>query len=815
MREKAPSLPEVDASEMAELQTLQQIVDYMASRSGAVVAAVAQVAPSAPVTMPDNLGRFVLDLVPAAPAGFLVEGLDKGLIAVTRDGNGVAEALAAKLSAAGLQAQAVDAVPANAASVVFLGGLADVDADGARNVNKAAFAAAKVIAAKLASEGGAFVTVQDTNGDFGLSGAGERAWLGGLPGLVKTAAQEWPNAGVKAIDVERGGRSAEVIADVLLAELLTGGAELEVGLKADGQRFSLKSSKVAVEGVTSGVVDRNSVIVASGGARGVTASTLIALAQATQAKFALLGRTALTDEPAAVVGVEGDANLKKALLQDAMAKGEKVSPADLGKKVSRILANREIRATLAAIAAAGGEAEYVACSVTDVAGLKDALGSVRARWGAITGLVHGAGVLADRYIVDKTQDQFDFVFDTKVDGLVALLEATANDPLKLLVNFSSVAARAGNQGQCDYAMANEVLNKVATAEGTKRSGMLVKSLGWGPWEGGMVTPALKARFESLGVALIPLDVGAKMLVDEVLSGAPERVELVLGGEPKPKALLSASAAEGASYTARVHAATHGFLADHSVEGEPVVPVVLAMEWMAQAALALRPDYVLARIENVVVAKGIRVSDFAGQGGTYTVSARQLSNGNGASVAVDIVGGNGIKHYTATVVLADGHASSASARSVSEPATKNLRKGSFYKHEAVFHGPKFQVVGQVAHGDGGMVAELVGTADKGWDGGAWVTDPALLDGALQLALYFTSEALGQKSLPTGIGSVHIYRDLPVHGPVRCVLIGSVDAHRSVTDILITNGDGQPVVELRGVSTFGYGEKKASASTSARA
>ena len=52
-------------------------------------------------------------------------------------------------------------------------------------------------------------------------------------------------------------------------------------------------------------------------------------------------------------------------------------------------------------------------------------------------------------------------------------------------------------------------------------------------------------------------------------------------------------------------------------------------------------------------------------------------------------------------------------------------------------------------------------------------------------------------------------------MRCVLAGKADSHRSLTDILITNGDGAPVVELRGVSTFGYGEKKSSASTTARA
>ncbi|MFT4659266.1 MAG: hypothetical protein ACI8V4_003463, partial [Ilumatobacter sp.] len=117
-----------------------------------------------------------------------------------------------------------------------------------------------------------------------------------------------------------------------------------------------------------------------------------------------------------------------------------------------------------------------------------------------------------------------------VDGLRNLLDATANDALAVLCVFSSVAARTGNMGQSDYAMANEVLNKVAIQEHARRGGAcVVKSLGWGPWAGGMVTPALKTHFESLGVELIDLKVGARMLVDELSSPQVDQVEIVLGG----------------------------------------------------------------------------------------------------------------------------------------------------------------------------------------------------------------------------------------------------------------------------------------------
>ena len=118
----------------------------------------------------------------------------------------------------------------------------------------------------------------------------------------------------------------------------------------------------------------------------------------------------------------------------------------------------------------------------------------------------------------QTDEQFDKVFNTKIEGLRVLLAAMANDPLKVMCMFSSVSARCGNNGQSTYAMANEVLNKVAWSEARARGGnVLVKSLGWGPWEGGMVSPELKKLFEERNVEVISIEAGTRVFVEEVTS----------------------------------------------------------------------------------------------------------------------------------------------------------------------------------------------------------------------------------------------------------------------------------------------------------
>jgi len=500
--------------------------------------------------VPANLGRYVLDAVEQPAIGMAQNGLfGAGKIVVTDEGTGLAKDLASALSALGVNATAVKKIPAgDLRGVIFLGGLREVANDQeATRINREAFEIAQTVAAKFeekAAGAGVFVTVQDTGGSFGASEfAPARAWLSGCAGLARTVAQEWPGVSVKAIDLERAGRSGKDLALAIATELTAGGPDLDVGLNASGRRVVLRSRQQDVVRGTPALVDGD-VVVASGGARGVTATTLIGLASEAALRFVLLGRTELAGEPACCQGVEGDAELKRVLLAEAVASGEKLTPAKLGKQVGAIVAGREVRDTILQIEKAGSQARYVAVDVANLKAVSAALDTVRAEWGGIAAIVHGAGVIADKRIAEKTAEQFDRVFDTKVEGLRTLLTATADDPVAVLCFFSSVAARCGNVGQVDYAMANEVLNKVAVAEARRRGGAcLVKSLGWGPWEGGMVSPQLKAHFEAMNVPLIPLGVGARMLMDEVAGSAPEQVELVLGAEPKSEPLADVESQE--------------------------------------------------------------------------------------------------------------------------------------------------------------------------------------------------------------------------------------------------------------------------------
>jgi NAD(P)-dependent dehydrogenase (short-subunit alcohol dehydrogenase family) len=548
-------------------------------------------------------------------------------------------------------------------------------------------------------------------------------------------------------------------------------------------------------------IGRGDVVVVSGGARGVTAACVIEWAKQSKARFVLLGRSALEPEPSCSAGLSDDASLKRALLADAQARNERLSPAELSRRVAAVSSGREIRATLDAIARVGGEARYLSVDVTDARAVADALASVRRDWGPIVGLVHGAGVLADKRIAELGDQAFEHVFATKIDGLRALLDATQSDALRVLCLFSSVSARCGNNGQAAYAMANELLNKVAQAAARARPQTRVRALDWGPWEGGMVSPQLREHFARLGVPMIPLEVGAKMFAAEVAGAAdpdPTHVELVLGGEPRPEALL-VKGSEARTLELEVHLdrRTHGYLADHSIAGTVVVPVVLAVEWFSRIARAFRPDLHLRAITDVRVLRGIKLHKFDDGGDRLRLRCKQLSNGDGAILGLEILGTDGALHYRAEAKMATSPSVLGRDGDEAPRATMRAWGDAIVYGDVLFHGRDFQVIESLdGVADDGISGTLRGVHTAGWKWEPWQTDVAAHDGGLQMAVLWARERLGGATLPMSIGEVRI-ADAPLaEGPLRVVAnCRKTSPSHAVVDVVLFDGAGTRVSELR--------------------
>jgi NAD(P)-dependent dehydrogenase (short-subunit alcohol dehydrogenase family) len=153
--------------------------------------------------------------------------------------------------------------------------------------------------------------------------------------------------------------------------------------------------------------------------------------------------------------------------------------------------------------------------------------------GGVAGVIHGAGVIEDKLLRDKTPESFDRVFGTKVDSALTLARVLRPEKLKFFMLFASITSRYGNRGQSDYAAANEVLSKLACDLDRRWPGRVV-SIAWGPWaQVGMVAD-LEKHLVARGLKLIEPEVGANFAVDEVIYGAKGEPEvLIAGGTEQP------------------------------------------------------------------------------------------------------------------------------------------------------------------------------------------------------------------------------------------------------------------------------------------
>ncbi len=830
LEEKVPDLPTIPPEMLGRLKTLGQIAAYLAQSSSAeesdAETALQREAPAPdemtaeenPPTVERRVIRLIEEPVQTGAASSIPHGRR---VYVIEDDSGLSEMIAAQF-----RTMEVDAVClpysdfSSQNDLSNLGGLIIPYLPETSGWLKEAFRITRMAAPGLlasAQSGGAlFATITRLDGAFGFKRAPfHNPDQGGLAGLAKTAALEWSGVTCRAFDIDCDPHAYDDIARMVVTQLLDSdpSAPVEIGLDSHlkpGFRYRLDlESKPFPEGETN--ITPQDVFIITGGARGVTAAAAMALAREANPKLALLGRSpAPTPEPDWLSPLTDEASIKKEILAHEFD-DVPASPLKLEEKYKAWMANREISANLQMLARLGSTAAYYTVDIRDIDPVKTVIEAVQRQMGPVTGLIHGAGVLADHLIADKTTEQFERVFDTKIKGLRNLLDAIDAENLRYLVFFSSVAARMGNRGQVDYAMANEVLNKIAQFESQRRPNCRVVSVNWGPWDGGMVSPALKREFGKKNIDLIPINQGGQCLLNEMRGEANDAVEVIIGANmtavPIPKPAQTQTEKLLLTCQRELELELYPILKSHMLDQTPVVPFALISEWLGHSALHENPGLVLQGLDDLRLFNGIKLDQ---EKKTIRLMAGKIKRkGRDFEVAVEIRDGfqegQELIHYGAKAILTDQLSTPPQFRKPSHFDSNGYQKsvGEIYE-QILFHGADLHGLRKITHLSAkGMIAKIAAApSPEKWMSNplrsTWIGDPLVLDTAFQMATVWCFEQSGAVSLPSYASQYRQYRgQFPSEGVTAILEVKNVSDHKMIGDFTFVDLNDKIVAQV-----FGY-------------
>jgi len=406
---------------------------------------------------------------------------------------------------------------------------------------KSLFRLATTFGADLRESRGMIMALTAMGGSFGVGDAPRSLHSGqaAVPGFLKALAREWPEVLVKSVDVNP--EEFDLLGPQLQAVLESNDPTVEVGYSTRGRSvLQVVESELAPLSDASVPLDPDSVVLVTGGARGITAILACELASRCRPRLVLVGRSPVQEEEEADTrGVSAAAELKRILAERRLKRGEFLTPVSVEAQYRALIHGREVRCTLDRLARLGASVEYHAFDVRDTARLESLVASLYQRYGRIDGVIHGAGIQEDALLAGKSVESFDRVYDTKVAPALALARALRPEALRFLVFFSSVAARWGYAGGTDYVAANEVLNKLAGKLDREWPARVV-SIGWGPWaEVGMATRYPPELMMQHGFAFIPPRVGCDLFLRELTQGRKGETEVLFYGATRP-AILTGS-----------------------------------------------------------------------------------------------------------------------------------------------------------------------------------------------------------------------------------------------------------------------------------
>ncbi|MGE3174850.1 MAG: SDR family NAD(P)-dependent oxidoreductase [Planctomycetota bacterium] len=564
-------------------------------------------------------------------------------------------------------------------------------------------------------------------------------------GFARVVAREYDGLVARAVDVGVGDLDDPGLVEALLREIeAPADAAASVALRRGRRLVPELQPAAPVPAGAPGALQERGVYLITGGLGGLGLEVASDLATRCRARLVLVSRRGLPPREA----WDGWLALRP---DDAV-----------GRAIARVRA----------LEAAGSEVLVCAADVGDLAAMTDVVARAQARFGALHGVFHAAGVLDDGPIQLRRAEQVERVLRPKVLGAQVLDAATAALEPGLMVLFASTSGLRGIPGQCDYAAANAFLDSFAHWRTAERPGRTL-AVDWGVWRDvGMVASGLGDGLRRAGGAAAPALLGERRERDD-----------------------------GVEFAATWNAATHWPLAEHRLQdGRAVLPGTGHLELCLCAARAASG------------ATSIELCDLELRAPLAFVGDESRR------VYVVVRDGGGELQLAVESASADGRARTEHARAVARPGsgagefvhldawwqrTRRAAPTQGRQRDFVQFGPRWESEVRSGYGDAEVTAELRLPPEFAADLAEHPAHPALVDAAI-LAVVPLLPGADRDTLyaPVACRSVQWSAGLPEHLVVRAAVV-EVEAHSGLctVDLRVATARGVPVLDLRGLQLLG--------------
>ncbi|MFI1910759.1 SDR family NAD(P)-dependent oxidoreductase [Streptomyces microflavus] len=601
-----------------------------------------------------------------------------------------------------------------------------------------------------------------------------------LTGFVTCASWELPSTRVYATvtDTDRSSTALSQLASE---------SRIQAGLPVGYYRGETRSAEhiipaplISAPPPESTMLGDESVIVAAGGGRGITATVLSGLVRHARPWIWLLGSTpldALADEARALSST-GRADY----LRERIAASPELAITDASARWDRLRNAQEVLRTCSALRQQCGNhrVRYITCDVTDPIATLAAAERVYRTSGRVDMLLHGAGVSGARALLTKSLRTFRWVRSVKLDGYHNLKCAFAAPPPTMWCSFSSIAGVIGLPGECDYSPANDTLNAAARRE--RGQGRDERAIAWTMWGESGLGPrsGFTDHTRNTGRLSLLSDTEGQRLFNAELtapSAGAQAVPLYLGPPeedliaehyqhllPKQSAFaplgthVSPLEDGNTSWSWLIDLDSYAYLRGHCRKATAILPGAAAIELAVECADRLHPGSTARRITDVRFSAPIELARHQGR---YALHASTVGDDGELVVHVEIRGHpqpsvSGSSHprpyFSADVVLGEPCCSHPSdLPNSATPSAPHILEGT----EARFTHP-FDGVHSLRQ-DGRGVSALCHLNIAGQDAEhfskmaiCWLT----LDATLQVASFVEP---GRLATPASIGALYLHTD----------------------------------------------------------